>query len=86
MPRGVYIHSDMVGQGATDRAAAKAPRAEIRQPSVHYLESGGKRYAVYDANQVVSTDGRYEGFRDDHIRRGGDNQMPLDRVKRTRTE
>lgn len=76
--------SGFVGTKPTDRAAEAAARPVPRPALARVVEAGGRRYVAYDADQVVNTDGAYEGFRDDHIRASNSNMMPIDVAKRGR--
>jgi hypothetical protein len=40
-------------QSPAERDHQQAPRPTPREPTYHYIYSGGKRYKVYDANEVV---------------------------------
>lgn len=48
-------HVDVTAHSLSERDAASAPRAQRRPLLKHYLYSGGVRYAVYDAGQIVDS-------------------------------
>lgn len=47
------FHVDFASRGNAERDAPTAPRPTPRELSVRYIYAGGKRYAAYDANQLV---------------------------------
>jgi hypothetical protein len=46
-------HVEFNSASPAERDAASAPRPVMRPLGYHYIYSGGKRYKVYDANDLV---------------------------------
>jgi hypothetical protein len=46
---------DFTSRGLAERDLPAAERPTRRQLSYHYIHSGGKRYKVYDANELVDS-------------------------------